>query len=300
MRDAQLIVEKIYSKKSVSDVVRATIKEDNPIILDMAKAIEKYRYTEYSYPSKVKRVIALDMHASIDLAIEIAVLVLPIKTISPIQSVCALLGPQLGYTNLLDGIKTASELIAVCEEAGLYDIFHNSHEDNETGTLGIQPKYELEDSVQAYVKEVKYLPPMLCKPLDWKGNNRGGGNLTGSGSVLLGRMNHNEHHQALSVINTLQGIAWSLDVRMVEFVETSKKDLDTHEKKADFNFMKETSEQVYRELLDQGNKFYFVWKRDSRGRSYSQGYHVNLQANSYKKSLLNFHKKEMLTDEIYI
>ena len=141
---------------------------------------------------------------------------------------------------------------------------------------------------------------MVCRPLPWKKNNKGGGYLSGSGSMILGRMNHNEYHQAVEVINHLQNIPWSLDLRMLEFEETSKKNLDTPEKQVNFARMRDNSEQVYRELLDQGNKFYFVWKRDSRGRSYSQGYHVNLQANSYKKSLLNFHKQELLTDEVLI
>ena len=102
----------------------------------------------------------------------------------------------------------------------------------------------------------------------------------------------------LRVLNVLQDIPWELNTQMLEFDEESKKALDTEEKKINFNRMKSSSEEVYRDLLDQGNKFYFVWKRDSRGRSYSQGYHVNLQGNQYRKSIINFAKKELLTDEV--
>ncbi len=299
MIQLQQEIEFKYSKRSISDVVRAQIEEDSPIIHEMYEAIQKYKYGEYSYESKSTRINNL-LVPSLELAEEIAVLVLPIKTVSPIQAVCALLGAQLGYDNLLDGIKTAAELLAVCEPAGLYTIYHSSSDENDTGTLAIEPNYQVDASVRDFIDKTKYLPPMLCRPLRWTSKNRYGGNILGSGSVILGGMNHNEEHQELQVIHALQNIPWELNARMLTFVETSKKALDTHEKKANFNFMRTTSEEVYRDLLDQGNKFYFPWKRDSRGRSYSQGYHVNLQASGYKKAILNFHNKEVLTDEIHV
>ena len=41
--------------------------------------------------------------------------------------------------------------------------------------------------------------------------------------------------------------------------------------------------------------FYFTWKYDKRGRIYSQGYHVNIQSTSFKKSLINLHNKLVVT-----
>lgn len=301
MKEIQEQVEFTYSKRSISNIVRAEVDEESTTIQMMNDAINKYKSGEYSYQSKRDRVSKLNEMpmTSMDIAIEIAVLVLPIKVVSPIQAVCSVLGSQLEYHNRLDGIKTAAELLAVCEEAGLYDIYHSTESDNETGTLGICPNYEVSQEVSDFINQTKYLPPMLCKPKKWNSFNQGGGNLLNKDCMILGAMNKTSINQRVDVINTLQEIPWELNLDMLEFVETSKKALDTHEKKANFNFMKKTSEQVYCELLDQGNKFFFVWKRDSRGRSYSQGYHVNLQANSYKKAILNFHHKELLTDEVY-
>jgi len=51
-------------------------------------------------------------------------------------------------------------------------------------------------------------------------------------------------------------------------------------------------------VIDQylGEHFYFVWRYDSRGRSYSSGYDLNLQSDEYGKALLSLHNKEAITE----
>jgi len=107
-------------------------------------------------------------------------------------------------------------------------------------------------------------------------------------------MNHHEGNQSLDVLNILQHIPWQLN-EIVDYVEKSNKDLDTHDKLTQFNMMKDQSTVVYNELMDCGNQFYFTWKNDSRGRMYSQGYHCHLQATQYKKAILDFFKEELIT-----
>lgn len=298
MYELQHEIELTYGKQNIRKQVIEDIDQESIVILEILKKIQEYRYKQYSYASKNKRVSSLKI-SSQKLAIEIAIAVVTIEeVVTPIQVVIGKLIPHLGYVNDLDGIKTAGELLAVCE-GDLYSLYHSTDFENTTDTLGIKPKYQLSDSTRQFIKNTKYLPPMLCKPITWKGIY-GSGNLTGSGSLILGNGNDVGQYQNLDAINTLQDIKWELNEEVLEFMEESKKVLDTHEKKVNFNRMVNSSEKVYQDLLDQGNEFYFVWKYDFRGRSYCMGYHVSVQSSSYKKAILNFKHKELLTEEIIV
>ena len=295
----QYEVELKYGKKHIRDKVLVDILDNEVLIDKLSKCITDYRSKEYGYKSKVDRVRNLTPYSR-EIAIEVIVAVLTVQPIiNPIQVVISILLPVLDYDNIVDGIKTAAEVLAVCEDIGLYTIYHHTSDESDLDTLGIQANYELDGSVRESIDKTKFLPPMVCKPIPWTGN-QSGGNLTGSGSVLLQAINNHNEYQCLDTLNILQEIPWELNKRMLEFMEQSKKDLDTQEKKSNFNRWINSNEEVYRELLDQDNEFYFVWKYDFRGRSYSQGYNVNIQANSYGKSVIQFKNKELITDEVLV
>ena len=133
---------------------------------------------------------------------------------------------------------------------------------------------------------------MIEPPMDWT-DNTDGGNLTQHKSVILGSLNHHTGHQALDVINILQALPWELN-EMLEFQEVPNSELDTVGKELQFGNHRNQSTRVYQELIDNGNRFHFVWNFDKRGRSYSQGYHCNLQATEYKKAILSFANKELV------
>jgi len=287
----QTEIENMYARGNIREMVKADVHEDSPVIELMIRAIDAYRSKPYTYESKQKRINALTMESK-DIALELIILVLTVKEMSPIQSIAAQLGARMGYTDILDAVKTASEIIAVAEISGAYTLHHSQDIENETGTLGIKPNYTLETETQDFINRTKYLPPIVEKPLDWY-NNTDGGYLTQHSSVILGSMNHHNDVQSLDVINLLQGIKWQLN-DMVEYLEVPNKDLDTPEKLQQFNDMQHQSTRVYKELLEHGNEFYFVWKYDKRGRMYSQGYHCNLQGTEYKKAILSFAKEELI------
>jgi len=290
MFNEQIDVEARYSRRCIRARVMADIDTENSVFQACVELINKYRVGTY-YSTKHERVNNLTL-SDAEIAIELFTVVLPIHVISPIQSLCTLLGAKLGYPELLDGIKTAAELFAICEESKVFTIFHSNDHANGTGTLAIQANYSLEGETMAFINQTKYLPPMVCRPSLWV-SNRSGGNLTGSKSLILGHLNHHDQKQALDVINILQNIGWSLN-GVVDYVEQSKKELDTADKLKQFNLMQAESTAVYDELIELGNEFYFVWKYDKRGRMYSQGYHCNLQGTEYKKAILNFSKKELI------
>ena len=249
--------------------------------------------TEY-YQSKELRVAKL-VHSGIaprDIVLDILSVTLPMTTAQPIQGVVGQLATQLDYDDLFDGVKTASELIAIVCFSDLYDII--PARDSDTGSLMLKSNFTLEEETLQKLSNFKYLPPMLCKPMTVASNNHSG-YLTKEDSVILGKDNHHSRKQALDVINTCNGIALSLDKGMLRFKEKSKKPLDTQEQLDAHNRLCISSNIVYKELLANDNKFYFNWKYDKRGRSYSQGYHVNIQSTSYKKAIINLHEKHLIT-----
>jgi DNA-directed RNA polymerase len=53
-----------------------------------------------------------------------------------------------------------------------------------------------------------------------------------------------------------------------------------------------------RVILDYlGQPFYFDWRYDARGRSYSIGWDINLQSDEYHKAMLSLANEELVTDE---
>ena len=295
MYEIQRNIEDKYSKRNIAKAIYEDIDPNSDVIHEMIDKINNYRCSEYSYESKNNRIAGINI-SSQEIAIQITAAVIPLTEISPVQGVCGKLAPIFEYKNILDGVKTAAELLAVCE-GKLFTLYHADDYRNPTETLGIESNFECSTHVKEFINQTKYLPPMLVQPNPWKDNNTGG-NLSGSGSVILKRINYNNEEQCLNVLNTLQEIPWTINENILEFMEVSKKPLDTVLKKKSFKYLKETSEEVFNELIALGNKFYFVWKRDSRGRSYSQGYHVNLQGNSYRKALVEFHDKTLITNEV--
>jgi DNA-directed RNA polymerase len=56
-----------------------------------------------------------------------------------------------------------------------------------------------------------------------------------------------------------------------------------------------SSKVVTKQVLSLGNEFYLTHKYDKRGRSYSQGYHINYQGNAWNKAVVCLADKEFVT-----
>jgi len=289
-------IEKQYSRKTIRDLVKADVDASSDVFKYCVGAVEEYTSKMY-YSSKDKRINELLMHTitTEEIVTELFAAILPYQAITPIQSIAANLGSRLGYKYIIDSVKTAAEIIAVCEPSGLYTIYHSDHPENDTATLGIQAHYSLSQHVITHINNTMFLPPMVCKPKRWTNmDNVGGGYLHGSGSCILGTLNHHNMVQSHDVLNMLQAIPWELNKHMLEIEEVPNTPLETQEQVDQFEQFKHSAIKIRKLLIDSGNKFYFTWKFDKRGRSYSTGYHVNLQSTEYQKSVLQFTHKEKL------
>ena len=301
-RLSQITMEDRYSRKNIREKVLADILasvEGNMSKLFSVAAGQVYDYLNGRYyPSKQKRINHLNkmrMDGKLDeetIVIEILMIVMPVDGVQTIQSVCGRLLSVLGFKDTFDGVKAAAELLAVVCESDLYDII--PARDSETGSMLVRSNYRLEEHTLQFMANTKYLPPMICEPQYITSNDQSA-YLTFDDSIILGSGNHHLLEQALDVVNIANGIKLSLDEEMLKYTETSKKELDTHEKEVQFNRMVTASKGVYQELLVQGNVFHLTWKYDKRGRFYSQAYHCNIQGTEFKKSILNLAKKEIIT-----
>lgn len=293
----QRVLEASFSKQRIVELFKEEFGEE--IVSVLAQAIDLILrhslevVTNKPYQSKLDRYIYLSDVDMEELVTSILLHTVRAQEIQPIQAVASAVASKVNPDDHLSSVKTVLEILAVLEQLDMYTLYHADDYENPTGTLGIRSNYVASQYLQQRIEVTLYLPPMVSKPLKW-GNNVNGGYLTINQSVILGRSNHHGEKQALDAINILQNVEWEIDEYIDQFMEESKKDLDTHQKRTQFQQYRDNSEYVTGLLKDHGNKFYFVWRYDKRGRMYSQGYHVNLQSTEYKKALLNFTKKELI------
>lgn len=163
-------------------------------------------------------------------------------------------------------------------------------------------RYLISEDVQLELDRFQYPLPMVIKPKTVK-TNKQSGYLTSHGSIIL-RNNHHDDDVCLDHINRMNSIPFEVDEVCVLMIQNSWSDLDKAkdgESEQDFTkrvraFEKfdRTARDVYEVLLKEGNQFHLTHKYDKRGRTYSQGYHVNYQGAPWNKATICFANKELI------
>lgn len=296
----QCLIENLYSKQKIRAIVRSSIieaYEESSIEEKMNKAmdlIDEYTQKTYSYDSKNRRIRNLLMSEKFtpeNVLMDILTVVMPVQGNQTIQTVVAIVAPNLGMEDDFEAVKCAAEMIAVACESDLYDLIAPNN--SETGTLMICGNYELPEDVMQDIADRIYIPPLITEPMEVTNNFQSAYHTFDDHVVLKSHNRHNEP-QALDVLNISNNTAMSLDEHILSYEEESKKPLDTPEKIRNFQRMASASRKVYDMILSNGNRFFQAHKYCSRGREYDQGYHVNIQAGGYKRALVNFHRKEVV------
>ena len=295
----QVVNEDKYAKREINGRIWKDLNECKnlaPVFNKLKAEILGYKakYKHY-WPSKKERCFILGQYNNTpDIMIYIAVGVMKASRgkPAPIQGVVEYVARRLeGFSNHMDAVRTASELIAVGALSDMYDTI--SARNSETGSLMIKSRWTLDASTDEYIADTMYLPPMLCPPNDITTNTNSGYLNPMAESVVLKAHNHHNEPLALDAINIANNVAFELDNFILDnFEETSAKPLDNMEKLRNFQLLKNSSKRVYNMLKQQGNLFWFSWRFDKRGRMYSQGYHVNIQSTEYKKALISLARKE--------
>lgn len=294
----QVDLEMTYSKRHIQSTILDYIDPTTPEFIQLVEAVNEYRNTIYSYDSKNIRIAQIQIPDD-QVVIEILSIVLPIQDYTPIQGICNKLSGLFQYDDDLDGIKTAAELLAVTE-GPFFDLYSRDYWENPTETIAIKCNQPVEAELVEYLENVQYLPPMLIRPEPWI-NGSDGGWLTVKNFTVLGNDTYHNKCLALDVQNILQRIPFELNEFVLTLPEKGKGITNEGEP---WNAEQWKQWEVFtrrsRQLYDQyrGRRFYFPWRPDSRGRLYSQGYHLNPQGSEYKKAVLDFEHKEFITEEI--
>jgi hypothetical protein len=292
MFDVQMAIENKFSRTNIDKYILNEIETSPEIVAKIhqgACILDEWISKSY-YDSKNARLSQLKDLDLYDLVREVAVHILPMERSETFTSVVGRVASLLSYSSKIDGIKTLAEILAVVCQTDLFDIFKSG----EYGVLHIKSNYRMSDETSRFIAQTKYLPPMVCKP-NIVNSNSDSGYLTKRESLILGSGNFHQKNICLDSINRFNQIPLALDTRLLtKFAETSTKELDTKEKADAYSKMILDSYLVYTDLVEQGNKFYLTHKVDKRGRTYSQGYHVNSQGSEYKKAIINLHKREVI------
>lgn len=292
----QLLIESTISRRNILGLVKREVKsaaESNlhslyeSIITSISLWIKQLPDQKKNSHKTLKH--KLSKFEVSDLALEIMVAVVMERQIVPIQSVIAKIATHIDFTEEWEGIKAAAELLGACEVTGLYTII----EPDDGSSLLLQSNITLDEVTLSQIDKTRYLDPMVCKPDPWSAHHKGG-YLTTKEHVVLGKGNNHHEYQAFDALNIAQEVEWELDPFVLQFEEEPSKPFTTMAQQEAHKLMVNTSNGVYKNMLDHGNKFHFVWKFDFRGRMYSQGYYINLQSTSFKKALLNLKHKELI------
>ncbi len=195
-----------------------------------------------------------------------------------IQGLAVELGSRLGFNGILDAAKVGSSIIGLCAEEcdNFYDIDISSD-----GTT-VTPNMQIDSDSRTKITRLGYLPPNLV-PAIWKEDSNYGGWQWEKKSVILGSGNHHNEYQSIDTLNMLQQIPWTIDTDVLVQEENPN---------PTFNETEILGHYI-------GEKFYFTWRYDKRGRMYSSGYQINPQSNEYGKAILSPVNKEVCSDEGY-
>ena len=168
-------------------------------------------------------------------------------------------------------------------------------------------KYDITQDVQDDLDRYQFPLPMIVEPRELKTNNDTG-YYTSRNSVIL-KNNHHDKDVCLDHLNQMNKIKLTLNNDVASFIENSWRNLDKPkpgEDRKDFDRRKKAFEKYDRTARDvmahlqiaadrDGRTcFYLTHKVDKRGRTYCQGYHVNVQGNQWNKACVEFYNQEVV------
>lgn len=294
-------MEALYSQRNNHTMLHNEIKAQlettfAPVAMQLFMRIDDYLDKSY-YPSKAERVALLRSAGKEKIEkwiVAIIAAVIHTKQTQTIQQVVGYIANHMPHESPFARAVTAGELLALgAKRGGLYEIERRGA--GEPALIRVNHWEFLEKNLLHtfdWINDTHFNPPLIEPPKEVT-NNHSCGYHTIQEPCILGLYTLHDDKICLDTINTLNSIEWTLDPDVLAEPEVPSKPLTDPTAHQQFVHMAQQSRKLYQFLKDR--VFWLVWQADSRGRYYSHGYHVNLQAQEYKKALLNFNREEILT-----
>lgn len=198
------------------------------------------------------------------------------------------------FEGLDDGLQKCADMILKAARANLinYDGI----------TRKVSCRLPVSEDVQEELDRYQFPMPMIVAPKEVK-NNRDTGYYTSRGSIIL-KNNHHEDDVCLDHINRMNSIELSINETVTSSILNGWKHIDRvlpdesiedfQKRRKSFEKYNRTARDVLDHLTMAGNRFHITHRYDKRGRTYSQGYHVNPQGNDWNKASIEFADKELV------
>ena len=259
----QYLMERSWSTRITDEIVLEAIQGNIPFSMELNILDNIAELNRGLVPNK-------------EIFIKFFSLLLKDNVARPIQAISAQLGHIAKIRDTDEAFEWGIILVKDCIDSGLYQFQQIDDE------WYVHPNLTLNKKAKQKIERLQYLPPMKSRPVPWTNNHNGGWLFERKHLVLGNKFTKHDLPLSYDVINKLQDLQWEIDAPTY-----------TYEKQTNRMMNKQKFLKVIKEYL--GIPFHFVWRYDSRGRSYSSGYDLNLQSNEYGKSLLSLHNKERIT-----
>lgn len=188
-----------------------------------------------------------------------------------------------------DSIKTASEILARIGWEDLYTVeYGGGKEPVLLSDITLPREYE------ARLQLTGHPLPMLIPPMPL-GHNRCTGYVSIPGSLVLGsKYNHHEGALCKEALEIQNNVAMSLNKDFLMVMDDIRPVFKTKEEEEQWDVLNKETKLIACELLQAGNRFWFTYRVDTRGRMYARGYQINPQGNSWRKAMLELANKEIV------
>lgn len=294
-RDYQLMMENKYSKANIRTYIVKDIEGCKELMdklhictMDVQEWAKKDHYeSKYNSLAVIREMEPEEVKG---LLIDMMSMILTQSYQMEITSAVGMVAGFMPWDDYLVAIKRAGELLfhlANCDIIDMSPAFLS-----ETETILIKNKYNIGGETAKYIEMSKFTPPMVCVPEPVK-SSRDSGYLTKQKFALLKGKHQHGYPVNLSAINKFNATPLTLDVEFLKMVEDEIEmvvgdEVDVEKRQNAFDKLRLETYDVCMDIIRAGNEFYETHFWCGRGRTYSRGYHVNSQGNSYRKAMINF------------
>lgn len=303
--DYQLMLENKYSKSNIRTYIMNDIRECNELMdklhictMDVIEWAKKPHYESKHASLAVLR--EMEPEDITNLLVDMMSMLLTQSYQMEITSAVGLVAGFMPWDDYLVQIKRASELIFHLANCDIIDMAPAYL--SETETILLSNKYSIGGDTAKYIEMSKFTPPMVCMPLPVK-STRDSGYLTKQRFALLKSKHQHNYQVNLSAINKFNQTPLTLDIDFLKAIEDSidmsvGDEVDVEKREKAFQKYQLETNEVCMDIIRAGNEFYETHFWCGRGRTYSRGYHINSQGNSYRKAMINFAEAAPIEEDI--